>query len=914
MNAQKDFFVSYNKADRQWAEWIAWTLEESGYSVVIQAWDFRSGGNFVLEMQRATVEAQKTIAVLSEDYLNSAFTQPEWAAAFAQDPQGQKGTLIPVRVQPCKLSGLLAPFIYVDLLNLAAEDAQETLLKALEARAKPFQKPQFPGSADRVISTPAVFPGQSRIPQNLPRSGVVQFVGRDQKLQELHTQLQQNESSAPRVRLAITAIAGMGGIGKTELALQYAIAQLKQSHYPAGLCWLRARDQEIATQIVTFAQAHLGLTPPDQLEIETQVRFCWQQWPEGEALVILDDLTDYKAIEPYLPPPDPRFKLLITTRLKLGRSVEEFLIEELDDDNAIALLESLAGRDRIQSQLVDAKALCTWVGSLPLALELLGRFLARKPDWTINRLLKALDDKRLDANALIAPESGMTAKLGVAAALELSWQELNEAEQELACVLGMFAISPIPWSLVEQCLPEVDPDDLEDTRDNGLLARSLLKRVGEGSYQLHQIVQEYFRIKLELRSEQGHEIKSSFCGVMVAISLSIEERPTTNQIEQVIGAITHLEEATIAWLGWIPKKELFLTVEGIRRFHSSQGYYNLATSAYIRSVENLKILLGQEHPDVIQSLNNLGLLYIYQGNYGNAEELLMDVLHRRRKLLPQEHPDTAQSLNNLALLYRHQGRYEEAELLLIEALRKRDILEIEQLDISSHSNITPAIYFNQNLALIYYQQGRYEEAEPLFIEALKNRIKNFGKESPDVAQTFNNLALIYYHQMRHEEAEPLFIEALEMRKKILGQDHPDIAQSLNNLARLYFDQERCDEAEPLFIEALEMRKKVLGQEHPHVGSSLNNLGELYRQQGHYDKAQSLLLSSLELWKKCLGQEHPDIAISLRNLGNLYQQQGKYVEAQFMFLEAIKIAEAKLGSNHPTTQSIRHQLDSFPQTQ
>jgi tetratricopeptide (TPR) repeat protein len=751
-------------------------------------------------------------------------------------------------------------------------------------------------------------PSYSKIPQNLPRSGIVKFVGRTQKLQELHAQLQQND------RIAITAIAGMGGIGKTELALQYAIAQLKQGHYPAGLCWLRARDQEIATQIVTFAQAHLGLTPPDKLEIETQVRFCWQQWPEGEALVILDDLTDYKAIEPYLPPPDPRFKLLITTRLKLGRSVEEFLIEELDEDNAIALLESLAGRDRIQSQMVDAKALCTWVGSLPLALELLGRFLARKPDWTINRLLKALDDKRLDANALIAPESGMTAKLGVAAALELSWQELNEAEQELACVLGMFAISPIPWSLVEQCLPEVDPDDLEDTRDNGLLARSLLKRVGEGSYQLHQIVQEYFRIKLELRSEQGHEIKSSFCGVMVAISLSIEERPTTNQIEQVIGAITHLEEATIAWLGWIPKKELFLTVEGIRRFHSSQGYYNLATSAYIKSVENLKILLGQEHPDVIQSLNNLGLLYIYQGNYRNAEELLMDVLHRRRKLLPQEHPDTAQSLNNLALLYRHQGRYEEAELLLIEALRKRDILEIEQLDISSHSNITPAIYFNQNLALIYYQQGRYEEAEPLFIEALKNRIKNFGKESPDVAQTFNNLALIYYHQMRHEEAEPLFIEALEMRKKILGQDHPDIAQSLNNLARLYFDQERCDEAEPLFIEALEMRKKVLGQEHPHVGSSLNNLGELYRQQGHYDKAQSLLLSSLELWKKCLGQEHPDIAISLRNLGNLYQQQGKYVEAQFMFLEAIKIAEAKLGSNHPTTQSIRHQLDSFPQTQ
>jgi hypothetical protein len=105
-------------------------------------------------------------------------------------------------------------------------------------------------------------------PSNLSRSGVVEFVGRSQKLKKLHAQLQQND------RLAITAIAGMGDIGKTELALQYAIAQFGQGQYPAGLCWLRARDQEIATQIVTFAQAHLGLNPPDQLEIEAQVRYC----------------------------------------------------------------------------------------------------------------------------------------------------------------------------------------------------------------------------------------------------------------------------------------------------------------------------------------------------------------------------------------------------------------------------------------------------------------------------------------------------------------------------------------------------------------------------------------------------------------------------------------------------------------
>jgi NB-ARC domain len=208
---------------------------------------------------------------------------------------------------------------------------------------------------------------------------VVKFVGREEKLEQLHTQLQQNE------RIAITAIAGMGGIGKTELALQYAIDQKNQGYYPAGLCWLRARDREIATELVTFAQVHLGLSIPEQFEIDAQVQFCWRYWPLGETLVVLDDVTSYQAIEPYLPPADPRFKLLITTRLDLGSTVQKVPLEELNEDGAIALLESLVGVERIRSQLADVQALCKWVGYLPLALELLGRFLAGKLDWSIDR-------------------------------------------------------------------------------------------------------------------------------------------------------------------------------------------------------------------------------------------------------------------------------------------------------------------------------------------------------------------------------------------------------------------------------------------------------------------------------------------------------------------------------------------------
>ena len=103
--SRKDFFISYNQADKDWAEWIAWILEEEGYSVIIQAWDFRPGENFVLEMHKAAINTEKTIALFSQCYLDAEYTHPEWSAAVEQDPKGEKRKLIPFRVRECQLRG-----------------------------------------------------------------------------------------------------------------------------------------------------------------------------------------------------------------------------------------------------------------------------------------------------------------------------------------------------------------------------------------------------------------------------------------------------------------------------------------------------------------------------------------------------------------------------------------------------------------------------------------------------------------------------------------------------------------------------------------------------------------------------------------------------------------------------------------
>lgn len=177
------YFISYNKADRSWAEWLAWQLEECGHTAIIQAWDFVPGSNFALKMDEAAAKADKIIAVLSPNYLEAMYTQPEWAAAFSDDPTGKESKLIPVRVQECNPAGLLKQIIYIDLVGLDEENAKREFLSKIDTRRmRPKVAPAFPGSGDTVSRTAderhqgretAVFPSthkgaSQRIPKIIP--------------------------------------------------------------------------------------------------------------------------------------------------------------------------------------------------------------------------------------------------------------------------------------------------------------------------------------------------------------------------------------------------------------------------------------------------------------------------------------------------------------------------------------------------------------------------------------------------------------------------------------------------------------------------------------------------------------------------------------------------------------------------
>jgi tetratricopeptide (TPR) repeat protein len=761
---------------------------------------------------------------------------------------------------------------------------------------------------DKIIQLPQTPQAEksAELPNNLnrARTGAVNFVGREDAMKQLHHQLQQQE------RIAITAVVtGMAGVGKTELALQYALYHKKKSTYPGGICWIGVQAETVGVQLLNFAKSLLGLFPPEDLNLRGQLDYCWARWqPQGDVLLILDDVHQYGEIQDYLPPQEQRFKVLITTRQHwLAASFEQLRLPVLSESAALALLESLIGASRLQAELEVGKGLCALLGYLPLGLELVGRFLKRRSNWTLARMQQQLIDKGLQLSALQNPSPDMTAQRGIEAAFEVSWEELNQPARHLGCFLSLFALAPIPWRLVvERCLSAEDEEELEDIREDELLNLHLLQAVEGEVYQFHPLVRQFFQAKLALR-EDGDELKRSFCRGMVEEAKTIPDTPTKEQVEAVALSIPHIAESATELEQWLEDEDLIPPFVGLGRFYGGQGFYDLAEPWHEQCREVTRRRLGDNHPDVATSLNNLAALYESQGRYKEAEPLYLEALDLRKRLLGDNHPDVGQSLNNLAVLYRSQGRYKEAEPLYLEAL---DLCK--RLLGDNHPDV--ATYVAQslnNLAVLYNAQGRYKEAEPLHLEALDLCKRLLGDNHLLVATYLNNLAYLYESKGRYKEAEPLYLEALDLKKRLLGDNHPNVANSLNNLALLYNSQGRYKEAEPLLLEALDLRKRLLGDNHPHVAQSLNNLAGLYESQGRYTEAEPLYLQALELLKRLLGENHPYVAKSLGNLAELYCSQGRYEEAEPLYLQALAIAEQALGENHSTTVRIRENLESLP---
>ncbi|MEA5626009.1 tetratricopeptide repeat protein [Nostoc sp. UHCC 0251] len=524
---------------------------------------------------------------------------------------------------------------------------------------------------------------------------------------------------------------------------------------------------------------------------------------------------------------------------------------------AMKLLKTLVVRERLQQEPWVARRICKSLGYLPLALELVARYLDKMPDLSLETLLKRLEKKRLEHKAVVNANSLMAYEYGVAEAFELSWEQLDENAQSFGCLLSLSALADIALSV--ETIEDDKKQELWEKAIADLLELHLLQRESKGIYRLNPLIRQLIQIKLD-KSNEADEAKTKFAAMMLEVAKLIPQQPNPEDILNLTPHIPHITEVATHLSQYVDDENLITLFTKLAWFYQGQGLYQQAESWLQQCVELIQNRLGLKHIDVAASLSNLAGLYKSIGRYSEAEPLYQQTLELRKHLLGDNHLDVATSLNNLALLYESTGRYSEAEPLLEKALELKKCL--------------------------------------------------LGEEHTDVATSMSYLGLIYESTGRYNEAELLYQQALELWKRLVGEEHPHVATNLNNLAALYCYTGRYSEAEPLLEQALKLRKRLLGEEHPDVATSLNNLAQLYESTGRYSKAEPLYQQGLELSKRLLGDNHPDVAISLNNLAALYRHTRRYRKAKPLFEKALKICERTLGVSHPTTMTIRANYASF----
>ncbi|MBD1919763.1 DUF4297 domain-containing protein [Microcoleus sp. FACHB-831] len=364
------------------------------------------------------------------------------------------------------------------------------------------------------------------VPENLPHSAIRQFVSREEELETLHRQLQEDG--------AMSAIIGMRGVGKTELARQYALKY--KGSYPGGICWLHAKE-DIRLKIIQFAKSRLQLDVPYQQDLSAQVGFCWTYWNRpGRVLVLLDDVNNFTEIEPFLPPQNERFRVLITTHWKFDDLPFSLTLHELKEVAALELLAQWVKTEQIFCNVTTKEdvpsELCARLGHLPLALHLVGRYI-KKRRVTLMEMLQRLEGKGLRHPALQVDQNDRTQTIrierGVAAAFELSWEELSESAQRLGYSLSLCASTHTAWSLIKSVTNESELEELEDARVE-LESLHLLQVQDKDLYQLHSLIREFFQDKL---------------GSTDKLLQSIKQR-----VDEVIGSDTELQH----FLTWVNQK------------------------------------------------------------------------------------------------------------------------------------------------------------------------------------------------------------------------------------------------------------------------------------------------------------------------------------------------------------------------
>ena len=569
------------------------------------------------------------------------------------------------------------------------------------------------------------------------------FTGRENILNHLNAVLQNSKTAA---LTQAQAISGLGGIGKTQIAIEYAYRYRDQ--YQAIL-WVNASSREAFTS--DFVKLATLLNLPEQYEQDQEfVVRAVKRWLSAHTswLLILDNVDNLEMLSDYLPVYSSG-DVLLTTRLQaLGTLAQSIEVEKMGLDEGVMfllrrtkLLSADAELDQsTQENQEPAVEIVTALDGLPLALDQVGAYIEETHCSLAHYLiLYGTSRKELLRRRGRFPADHPDS---VAITWSISFQKVEHESMAAADLLYLLAFldpEAIPEEIIIKGAPELGP--ALEPLENDLL-------------QVDSIIELLLRYSLIRRDSEAKLLKIHRL-VQAVLKDGMDKATQRLWAERAIRAVNRI----------FPDVELNTWEECQRCLPHVLIFANY--------VEEYQLAF----PEAARLFNEAATYLMAHAQYELAELLLQRTLSIRQQVLNADHPDTARTLNDLGVLYLTKSKFQQAEPLLQEALAiRQNKLGIE------HAETATSLH---NRAQLYYEQGYYSSAEQMYLEALEIRRRVLQSDHPDIAQSLNNLAELYTVLGKFSQAESLYEEALSSQKNTLGSEHPLVAQTLNNMALLY---------------------------------------------------------------------------------------------------------------------------------
>ncbi|MGC2235200.1 MAG: FxSxx-COOH system tetratricopeptide repeat protein [Pyrinomonadaceae bacterium] len=751
------------------------------------------------------------------------------------------------------------------------------------------------------------------------------FVGREGLREKIWESL--NRSGRAAIGQAVS-IKGIGGLGKTQLAVEYAYKF--RDKYENGVFWLTA-DEDIDIQLIKIGEDLKWIsqfnTGFDQAEL---VRNRFRKL--SGCLIIFDNVDDKEAIENYLPESDARPHILITSREK-QEFFDEINLDVLSRKESRKLLLEIYNRPLKDGDEETAlEKVLEELGDLPLAVELVGGFLAEHEIISFREYLEFLDEVPLDALEEDFPSISFTHHdKSIIRTLKISEKLLTKKPQleEILDILAWSGKSSMGYSLL-QSLVEIKNNYILMTALSDLVNLRLIKEEKETKrYTIHRLVARVRKFEKPLikRKEWHQKViknlvewfrkrKDEFEYLLEFENETIHLQQWQSQSFDVLPIETAYLidfEAYPLWHRGNYQESKILLDKALNLYQENQlndekllanlyndsgvitgnlGNIHQRFEDYQKALLIGRNIFDEKSEDIAKFLSNLGGAYSELGNYQKALELQQQAFDIRLELFGEKHPDVAASLNSLGGTYDELGNPQKALEL------KQQALEIvRKLFGEKHPDVAASL---NNLGGTYGELGNPQKALGLQQQALEIRLELFGKNHPSVADSLSVLGWTYVELRNPQKALELQQQALEIYQELFDEKHPDVAASLSKLGGAYMESDDPQKALKLQQQSLEVYQELFGEKHFNVATSLSNLGKAYIKLSNPQKALELEEQALKIRLELFGEKHPSVADSLNNLGEIYSDLGNHQKAVEHHDKALQMIRDILGNQHPRT--------------